>query len=105
KPMIRVDQKDVIYQTEQAKFDALVDDIAERHEAGQPVLVGTVSVEKSEVVSRMLKRQGVPHEVLNAKYHEREATIVAQAGRRGSGTRATHNAGPATAHQLRRAPP
>ena len=96
KPMIRIDQKDVIYQTEQAKFDALVADIAERHEAGQPVLVGTVSVEKSEVVSRMLKRQGVPHEVLNAKYHEREATIVAQAGRKGGVTVATNMAGRGT---------
>jgi preprotein translocase subunit SecA len=96
KPMIRLDQKDLIYQTEQAKFDALVEDIAERHEAGQPVLVGTVSVEKSEVVSRMLKRQGVPHEVLNAKYHEREATIVAQAGRKGGVTVATNMAGRGT---------
>ncbi len=95
-PMIRMDQADVVYQTEQAKFDALVADISERHEAGQPVLVGTVSVEKSEVVSRMLKRQGVPHEVLNAKYHEREATIVAQAGRRGAVTVATNMAGRGT---------
>src|SRR5258708_28724167 len=77
-PMIRADQPDVVYQTEQAKFDALVEDIKGRYEAGQPVLVGTVSVEKSEVVSRMLKRKGVPHDVLNAKYHEREAAIVAQ---------------------------
>ncbi|HVB41581.1 MAG TPA: preprotein translocase subunit SecA [Streptosporangiaceae bacterium] len=96
KPMIRIDQADVVYTTEQAKFDALVKDIAERHEAGQPVLVGTVSVEKSEVVSRMLKRQGVPHEVLNAKYHEREATIVAQAGRKGAVTVATNMAGRGT---------
>src|SRR5258708_10809016 len=90
--MIRLDQADLVYQTEQAKFDALVDDIVERNEAGQPVLVGTVSVEKSELVSRMLKRKGVPHEVLNAKYHEREATIVAQAGRRGGVTVATNMA-------------
>ncbi len=96
KPMIRADQRDVVYQTEQAKFDALVEDIAERYEAGQPVLVGTVSVEKSEVVSRMLKRKGVPHEVLNAKYHEREATIVAQAGRKGAVTVATNMAGRGT---------
>jgi preprotein translocase subunit SecA len=95
-PMIRADQADVVYQTEQAKFDALVEDIAERHEAGQPVLVGTVSVEKSELVSRMLKRHGVPHEVLNAKYHEREATIVAQAGRKGAVTVATNMAGRGT---------
>ncbi len=96
KPMIRGDQADVVYQTELAKFDALVEDIAERHEAGQPVLVGTVSVEKSEVVSRMLKRIGVQHEVLNAKYHEREATIVAQAGRKGAVTVATNMAGRGT---------
>ena len=96
KPMIRADQADVIYQTAQAKFEACVEDIAERHEAGQPVLVGTTSVEKSEILSRMLKRRGVPHEVLNAKYHEREATIVAQAGRRGAVTVATNMAGRGT---------
>ena len=95
-PMIRIDQADVVYQTEQAKFDALVDDIAERHDVGQPVLVGTVSVEKSEVLSRMLKRAGVPHEVLNAKHHEREAAIIAQAGRKGSVTVATNMAGRGT---------
>ncbi len=95
-PMIRGDQPDVVYQTEQAKFDALVEDITERHEIGQPVLVGTVSVEKSEVVSRMLKRKGVPHQVLNAKYHEQEATIVAQAGRKGAVTVATNMAGRGT---------
>ena len=95
-PMIRVDQADVVYQTEQAKFDAVVQDIAECHAAGQPVLVGTVSVEKSELVSRMLKRQGIPHEVLNAKQHEREATIVAQAGRKGAVTVATNMAGRGT---------
>jgi preprotein translocase subunit SecA len=95
-PMVRADQADVVYQTEQAKFDALVEDIKERYEAGQPVLVGTVSVEKSEVVSRMLKRKGVPHEVLNAKYHEREAAIVAQAGRKGAVTVATNMAGRGT---------
>jgi preprotein translocase subunit SecA len=96
RPMIRGDQADVVYQSEQAKFDALVEDIAERHEAGQPVLVGTVSVEKSELVSRMLKRRGVPHHVLNAKYHEQEATIVAQAGRKGAVTVATNMAGRGT---------
>src|SRR5216684_1012813 len=93
KPMIRADQADVIYQTAQAKFEACVEDIAERCQAGQPVLVGTTSVEKSEILSRMLKRRGVPHEVLNAKYHEREATIVAQAWRRGSVSVATNMAG------------
>jgi len=96
KPMIRVDQPDVIYQTAQAKFEALVEDIAQRHAAGQPVLVGTISVEKSELVSRMLKRRGIPHEVLNAKYHEREAAIVAQAGRKGAVTVATNMAGRGT---------
>src|SRR5215469_14027713 len=95
-PMIRADQPDVVYQTELAKFDALVDDIKRRYEAGQPVLVGTISVEKSEVVSRMLKRKGVPHEVLNAKYHEREAAIVAQAGRKSGVTVATNMAGRGT---------
>jgi preprotein translocase subunit SecA len=95
-PMIRIDQSDVVYQTEQAKFDALVRDISERHDVGQPVLVGTVSVEKSEVLSRMLKRSGVPHEVLNAKHHEREAAIVAQAGRKGAVTVATNMAGRGT---------
>src|SRR5713226_8159082 len=96
KPMIRADQADVIYQTAQAKFEACVEDIAERCQAGQPVLVGTTSVEKSEILSRMLKRRGVPHEVLNAKYHEREAAIIAQAGRRGGVTVATNMAGRGT---------
>jgi preprotein translocase subunit SecA len=95
-PMVRADQADVIYQSAQSKFEACVEDIAQRHEAGQPVLVGTTSVEKSEIVSRMLKRRGVPHEVLNAKYHEREATIVAQAGRSGAVTVATNMAGRGT---------
>jgi preprotein translocase subunit SecA len=96
KPMIRLDSTDVVYQTVQAKFEAVVEDIAERHAKGQPVLVGTISVEKSEILSRMLKRHGVPHEVLNAKYHEREATIVAQAGRKGGVTVATNMAGRGT---------
>src|SRR3984885_12563684 len=96
KPMIRADQPDLVYQTVQAKFQACVDDIVERHRAGQPVLVGTTSVEKSEIVSKMLKRQGVPHEVLNAKYHEREAAIIAQAGRKGGVTVATNMAGRGT---------
>jgi len=95
-PMIRADETDVIYQTAQNKFEACVEDIVERHEAGQPVLVGTTSVEKSEILSIMLKRRGVPHEVLNAKYHEREAMIVAQAGRRGAVTVATNMAGRGT---------
>jgi preprotein translocase subunit SecA len=96
KPMIRADHPDVVYQTAQAKFDAVVDDLAERYEKGQPVLVGTTSVEKSEVLSRLLKRRGVPHEVLNAKNHEREAAIVAQAGRKGAVTVATNMAGRGT---------
>ncbi|HEX6471180.1 MAG TPA: preprotein translocase subunit SecA [Streptosporangiaceae bacterium] len=95
-PMIRDDQTDVVYKTEQAKFEAVVDDIAERHEKGQPVLVGTTSVEKSERLSRLLKRRGVPHEVLNAKYHEKEALIVAEAGRKGAVTVATNMAGRGT---------
>ena len=96
KPMVRLDVADVVYQTVQAKFEAVVDDIAERHAQGQPVLVGTTSVEKSEILSRMLKRHGVPHEVLNAKYHEREAAIIAQAGRKGAVTVATNMAGRGT---------
>jgi preprotein translocase subunit SecA len=95
-PMIRKDESDLIYQTAQAKFESCVDDIAERHKAGQPVLVGTISVEKSEVVSKMLKRRGVPHEVLNAKNHEREAAIIAAAGRLGAVTVATNMAGRGT---------
>jgi preprotein translocase subunit SecA len=95
-PMIRDDQSDLVYQTEEAKWTALVEDIVERHRAGQPVLVGTTSVEKSELVSRQLKRQGVPHEVLNAKYHEREAAIIARAGHKGAVTVATNMAGRGT---------
>jgi preprotein translocase subunit SecA len=96
KPMIRGDESDVVYQTTSAKFDALVDDISERHAIGQPVLVGTTSVEKSELVSRLLKRRGIVHEVLNAKYHEREASIIALAGRKSAVTVATNMAGRGT---------
>jgi preprotein translocase subunit SecA len=96
KPMIRADQADMVYQTVQAKFEALVEDIAERHAAGQQVLVGTTREEKTELDSRMLKRKGIPHEVLNAKYHEREAAIIAQAGRKGGVTVATNMAGRGT---------
>jgi preprotein translocase subunit SecA len=96
KPMIRQDVSDVVYKTEQAKFEAVVEDIKERHDKGQPVLVGTTSVEKSEKLSRMLKRRGIPHEVLNAKQHEREAMIVAEAGRKGAVTVATNMAGRGT---------
>ncbi|GGL72507.1 protein translocase subunit SecA [Streptomyces fumigatiscleroticus] len=96
KPMIRKDQSDLIYRTEVAKFEAVVDDIAEKHEKGQPILVGTTSVEKSEYLSQQLSKRGVQHEVLNAKHHEREAQIVAQAGRKGSVTVATNMAGRGT---------
>ena len=95
-PMIREDRPDVIYKTEKAKFHAVVEDIVERHQAGQPVLVGTVSVEKSEVLSQLLRRRGVPHSVLNAKFHAKEAEIVAQAGRKGAVTVATNMAGRGT---------
>jgi preprotein translocase subunit SecA len=93
RPMIRQDHADVIYKTEQAKFTALVEEVAERHEAGQPILIGTVSIEKSERLSRMLDRRGIKHSVLNAKNHEREAHIIAQAGRLGAVTVATNMAG------------
>ncbi|MGD0554534.1 MAG: preprotein translocase subunit SecA [Streptosporangiaceae bacterium] len=96
KPMIRADEADVIYQTVQSKFEAVVEDIVERSRKGQPVLVGTTSVEKSELLSVMLKRRGIPHEVLNAKYHEREASIIAAGGRKGAVTVATNMAGRGT---------
>ncbi len=96
KPMVRADQQDLIYKHEVAKFDAVVDDIAERHETGQPVLVGTTSVEKSEYLADLLRKRGIKHEVLNAKHHAREATIVAQAGRKGAVTVATNMAGRGT---------
>jgi preprotein translocase subunit SecA len=96
RPMIRVDQADVIYKTEKAKYSAVVDDIVERHTNGQPVLVGTVSVEKSELLSTLLRKRGVPHAVLNAKFHAKEAEIIAQAGRKGSVTVATNMAGRGT---------
>jgi preprotein translocase subunit SecA len=96
KDMIRKDQADLVYKTEAAKFNAVVDDIAERNEKGQPILVGTVSVEKSEHLSALLKKRGIRHEVLNAKQHDREAAIVAQAGRKGAVTVATNMAGRGT---------
>ncbi|MGW0536234.1 preprotein translocase subunit SecA [Streptomyces sp. NPDC003032] len=96
KPMIRADMPDVIYRDESVKFEAVVTDIAERHRTGQPVLVGTVSVAKSEHLSALLTRRGIPHEVLNAKNHRREAEIVAQAGRKGAVTVATNMAGRGT---------
>ncbi len=96
KPMIRIDQADVIYKTEKEKFSAVVEDIVGRHETGQPVLVGTITIENSEKLSTLLKKRGVPHNVLNAKHHEREAEIVAQAGRKGAVTIATNMAGRGT---------
>jgi preprotein translocase subunit SecA len=93
KPVIRDDMPDLIYRTEDAKFNAVIDDLAEHYDTGQPVLVGTISVEKSEKLSRMLEQRGVKHEVLNAKQHTREAQIVAQAGRLHSITVATNMAG------------
>ncbi|MBR0257334.1 MAG: SEC-C domain-containing protein, partial [Synergistaceae bacterium] len=96
KPMIRTDNPDVIYATEHEKFSAVADEVEERHKKGQPVLVGTTSIENSERVSRMLKARKIPHQVLNAKYHEKEAYIVAQAGREGAVTVATNMAGRGT---------
>ncbi|MGI5921358.1 MAG: preprotein translocase subunit SecA [Syntrophomonadaceae bacterium] len=96
RPMIRVDKPDLIYRTEQGKFNAVVEDIVERNKKGQPVLVGTISIEKSELLSQMLKKRGVKHQVLNAKYHEKEAQIIAQAGQAGTVTIATNMAGRGT---------
>ncbi|MGA3058049.1 MAG: preprotein translocase subunit SecA [Candidatus Limnocylindrales bacterium] len=96
RPMIRDDGADLVFRNEQGKFQALIDEITEMHEEGRPVLVGTVSVEKSERLAEMLKRRGVKHEVLNAKFHEKEAPIVAQAGRTGAVTIATNMAGRGT---------
>ncbi|HEU4346289.1 MAG TPA: preprotein translocase subunit SecA [Actinoplanes sp.] len=96
RPMIRLDHPDVIYRTEKAKFHAVIEDIAERHATGQPILVGTVSVENSEILSQLLRRRGIPHSVLNAKFHAQEATIIAQAGRKGGVTVATNMAGRGT---------
>ena len=83
RPVVRVDHPDVVYKTQAAKYRAVIRQILECHEKGQPVLVGTISIEKSELLSKLLSRQGVVHTVLNAKYHEKEAEIVAQAGRFG----------------------
>jgi preprotein translocase subunit SecA len=96
RPVIRVDHVDLVYRTLEAKYRAVATDIAERHAAGQPTLVGTVSIENSELLSRLLDKRGIPHEVLNAKHHEREAHIVAQAGRVGAVTIATNMAGRGT---------
>ncbi len=96
RPMIRDDEADLVYRSEKGKFEALIEEIGEMQEAGRPVLVGTVSVEKSELLGEMLKRRGIKHEVLNAKFHEKEAPIVAQAGRTGAVTIATNMAGRGT---------
>ncbi len=96
RPLLRPDFPDVIYKTEREKFNAVISEIKELHEKGQPVLVGTISIEKSEELSELLKRQGIPHFVLNAKQHEKEAEIVAQAGRKGMVTIATNMAGRGT---------
>ena len=96
KPVIRIDHPDVVYKTENGKYRAIVQQVKECHAKGQPVLVGTISIEKSELLSKMLKREGIPHNVLNAKHHEQEAQIVAQAGKFGAVTIATNMAGRGT---------
>ena len=96
KPIARIDENDVVYKTEKAKFNAVIDKIIACHQKGQPVLVGTITIEKSELLSAMLKRRGVPHNVLNAKHHEKEAAIIAQAGKLGAVTIATNMAGRGT---------
>ncbi len=96
KPVIRVDHNDAVYKTKKEKFEAVVNEVAETHEKGQPVLVGTITIETSELLSRMLKRRGIPHKVLNAKFHEMEAEIVADAGIHGNVTIATNMAGRGT---------
>src|SRR5439155_13309757 len=92
-PVVREDENDFIFKTKDAKYNAVIEDIKERHEAGQPVLVGTISVEVSEHLSQFLQRQGIPHNVLNAKQHEREAQIIIDAGEPGAVTIATNMAG------------
>ncbi|MFI6097252.1 preprotein translocase subunit SecA [Lentzea sp. NPDC051213] len=96
RPPQRTDQPDLVYKSEEAKFEAVAEDIVERHEKGQPVLIGTTSVERSEYLSKLLVRKGIPHEVLNAKHHDREALIIAKAGRKGAVTVATNMAGRGT---------
>ncbi len=93
RPMVRKDQSDLVYKSEKGKFAAIVKDVAERHRLGQPVLIGTVSIAKNEILAEELKRAGVPFELLNAKNHEREAHIISQAGRLGAVTVATNIAG------------
>ncbi len=93
KPMIREDFPDLIFRTERGKFKALINDVKERHKRGQPVLIGTISIEKNELLSRLLSKEGIPHQVLNAKHHEKEGAIIAQAGKEGAVTVATNMAG------------
>ena len=95
-PMIRMDSSDIVYRTEHGKFEAVVEEVVERHSKGQPVLVGTISIEKSEMLSNMLKKRGIPHQVLNAKFHEKEAEIIAEAGQKDAVTIATNMAGRGT---------
>ena len=104
RPMIRDDYADLVYKNETSKFNALIDEIEEMTESGRPVLVGTVSVEKSEVLSTLLKRRGIKHETLNAKFHEKEAGVVAQAGRSRRGHDRDQHGGPRHGHQARRRP-
>ncbi|QTA38157.1 preprotein translocase subunit SecA [Thermosipho ferrireducens] len=96
KPMIRIDRDDLIYRTQHEKYEAIVKEIKKRYEKGQPVLVGTTSIEKSELLSKLLRKEKIPHEVLNAKYHEKEAQIIAKAGQKGAVTIATNMAGRGT---------
>lgn len=96
RPMVRKDQSDVVYKTEKGKFNAIIEEIVETHKKGQPALVGTISIENSELLSSMLKRRGIPHQVLNAKYHEKEAEIISHAGEAGTVTIATNMAGRGT---------
>src|SRR5690606_12582434 len=96
RPVVRQDYEDIVFRSQKGKYEAVVDEIVEVHGTGQPILVGTVTIEASELLSRMLKRRGVEHEVLNAKYHGREAEIVAQAGRSGAVTISTNMAGRGT---------
>src|SRR5258707_13000488 len=97
-PIRRDDYRDLVFRSENGKFDAVANEIQDRHEAGQPVLVGTTSVDISEHLSELLEQRDIPHNVLNAKQHAREAQVVAQAGRSGAVTIATNMAGPPNAH-------
>src|SRR6185503_13998002 len=96
RPVIRTDYEDLVYKTEREKFTAVINEILEKHELGQPILVGTTSVEKSGAISRILTKKGIKHNVLNAKHHENEAYVVAQAGRKGAITVSTNMAGRGT---------